>query len=254
MGRMARCCVQSLLKLVNSFLGMVGIAMIIYSLWMFRVWLRTDESNDVPVPWFIYAILGLGASLCVITCSGHIAAETANGCCLYIVSFHGGFGLGTHALFITCIDVLWSGFSRCYEDIVLPYMAFVFMIFLLEAAVTADVFLNHNWQEDFPADATGNLDKLEDFVKDNFDICKWIGLSVVAVQGLSMFLAMVLKALGPHSEKYYESDDEYLPDRVPLLKNYAPPHGSEPAYGVKSDSWIVRTNSKVRALIISKVS
>ncbi|XP_042061063.1 tetraspanin-19-like [Salvia splendens] len=208
MGRMARCCVQSLLKLVNSFLGMVGIAMIIYSLWMFRVWLRTDESNDVPVPWFIYAILGLGASLCVITCSGHIAAETANGCCLYI------------------------------------YMAFVFMIFLLEAAVTADVFLNHNWQEDFPADATGNLDKLEDFVKDNFDICKWIGLSVVAVQGLSMFLAMVLKALGPHSEKYYESDDEYLPDRVPLLKNYAPPHGSEPAYGVKSDSWIVRTNSK----------
>ncbi|XP_047945316.1 tetraspanin-19-like [Salvia hispanica] len=207
MGRMARCCVQSLLKLVNSLLGMVGIAMMIYSLWMFRVWLRTDESTDVPVPWFIYAILGIGASLCVITCSGHIAAETANGCCLYI------------------------------------YMAFVFMIFLLEAAVTADVFLNHNWQEDFPADATGNLDKLKDFVKDNFDICKWIGLSVVAVQGLSMLLAMVLKALGPHSEKYYESDDEYLPDRVPLLKNYAPPHGSEPAYG-KSDSWIVRSNSK----------
>ncbi|XP_042066179.1 tetraspanin-19-like [Salvia splendens] len=205
---MARCCVQSLLKLVNSLLGMVGIAMIIYSLWMFRVWLRTNESTDVPVPWFIYTILGIGASLCVITCSGHIAAETANGCCLFI------------------------------------YMAFVFMIFLLEAAVTADVFLNHNWQEDFPADATGNFDKLKDFVKDNFDICKWIGLSVVAVQGLSMLLAMVLKALGPHSEKYYESDDEYLPDRVPLLKNYAPPHGSEPAYGAKSDSWIGRINSK----------
>lgn len=35
---------------------------------------------------FIYTILGLGISLCFITCSGHIAAETANGCCLYIVS------------------------------------------------------------------------------------------------------------------------------------------------------------------------
>lgn len=48
---MARSCVQSMLKLVNSILGMVGIAMIIYALWMFRVWLRTDESLSVPVPW-----------------------------------------------------------------------------------------------------------------------------------------------------------------------------------------------------------
>ncbi|XP_047970801.1 tetraspanin-19-like [Salvia hispanica] len=212
MGRMARSCVQSLLKLFNSLLGMAGIALIIYSLWMFRVWLHTDESMNFPVPWFIYTILGLGVSLCVITCSGHIAAETANGCCLYI------------------------------------YMAFVFMIFMLEAAVTTDVFLNHDWQEDFPADATGNLDRLKDFIKDNYDICKWIGLSMVAVQGLSMLLAMVLKALGPHSEKYYESDDEYLPDRVPLLKNYVPPqsyaNGSESAYGVKSDSWSARINSK----------
>lgn len=199
-----------MLKLVNSVLGMVGIAMIIYSLWMFRVWLRTDESDSVPVPWFIYTILGLGASLCVITCSGHIAAETANGCCLYI------------------------------------YMAFVFMLFVVEAAVTADVFLNHSWQEDFPTDATGNLDRLKDFVKDNFDICKWIGLTVVAVQGLSMLLATILKALGPHSDRYYESDDEYLPDRVPLLKNYVPPQSyvvGESAYGVKND--YLRTNSKI---------
>lgn len=26
-------------------------------------------------------------------------------------------------------------------------MAFVFMLFVVEAAVTADVFLNHSWQE-----------------------------------------------------------------------------------------------------------
>jgi hypothetical protein len=36
---------------------------------------------------FIYAFLGLGVTFCVITCSGHVAAETANGCCLYLVSF-----------------------------------------------------------------------------------------------------------------------------------------------------------------------
>ena len=35
---------------------------------------------------FIYTFLGLGISLCLITCSGHIAAETANGHCLSCVS------------------------------------------------------------------------------------------------------------------------------------------------------------------------
>ena len=40
-------------------------------------------------------------------------------------------------------------------------------------------------------------------------------------QGLSLLLAMILKALGPH--QYYDNDVEYAYDRVPLLKN-APPH------------------------------
>lgn len=57
-------------------------------------------------------------------------------------------------------------------------------------------------------------------------------------QGLSLLLAMILKALGPH--QYYDSDDEYGPDRVPLLKN-APPHYVvvDPGYthGTKNDGW-----------------
>lgn len=210
MGRMARICIQSLLKAVNSGLGMVGIAMILYALWMLRVWLRHLQSDTAPIPWFIYAILGLGVTLCVIFCSGHIAAETANGCCIYI------------------------------------YMVFVFLLFVLEAAVTADIFLNHSWEEDFPEDPSKNFDQLKHFIRKNFDICKCIGLTVVAVQGLSILLAIILKALGPHSERYYESDDDYLPDRVPLLKNYVPPQSyvvDDQTYG-KNGSWNMRINSK----------
>lgn len=68
------------------------------------------------------------------------------------------------------------------------------------------------------------------------------------MQGLSMLLAMILKALGPHSETYYESDDDYIPDRVPLLKNYVRPHPyvvSDPLYQPKNDSWNIKINSKV---------
>ncbi|XP_057506303.1 tetraspanin-19-like [Actinidia eriantha] len=213
MARMVRSFIQSLLKLVNSAIGMVGIAMTLYALWMIRDWQRQMDPfvvPNTPPPWFMYTFLGLGVTLCVITCSGHIAAETASGCCLYC------------------------------------YMVFVFLSLILEAAVTTDVFLNHNWEQDFPVDPSENFRKFKDFVKKNYEICKWIGILVVCVQGLCMLLAMILKALGPHPERCYDSDDDYIPDRVPLLKNYVQPsYGvGDPVYGTKNHSWNVRINDK----------
>ncbi|XP_038704634.1 tetraspanin-19-like [Tripterygium wilfordii] len=217
MVRVVRSCVQSLLKFVNSLIGMVGIAMILYSVWLIRNWQRHTgdwpfPASDHPAPWFIYTFLGLGVTLCVITCSGHVAAETANGCCLYI------------------------------------YMMFVFLLLMLEAGVIADVFLNPNWEEDFPEDPSGSFHKFKRFVQSNFEICKWVGLSILSIQGLSFLLSMVLKALGPH--RYYDSDDEYYsPDRVPLLNN-AVVHSprcvvGDPVYGSRKDAWSIRINDKI---------
>ncbi|KDP24147.1 hypothetical protein JCGZ_25804 [Jatropha curcas] len=215
MGRLMRNFIQSILKLLNSLIGMVGLGMILYGVWLIRVWQR--EMGDLPfedsdhlAPWFIYTFLGVGVTLCVITCLGHVAAETANGCCLYL------------------------------------YMLFVFLLFMLEAGVTADVFLNRDWEQDFPKDPTGSFNQFKDFIRSNFEMCKWIGLSIVSVQGLSFLLALLLKALGPH--QYYDSDDEYAPDRVPLLNNAVipPPYVvGNPVVGSKSDSWSVRINEKV---------
>jgi hypothetical protein len=88
-GRMVRSCVQTALKAVNSVVGLAGMAVILYALWMLRAWYRevADLDQRFPVPWFIYTFLGLGIFLCLVTCSGHIAAETANGHCLSCVSF-----------------------------------------------------------------------------------------------------------------------------------------------------------------------
>jgi len=198
---------------VNSLIAMVGLAMVLYALWMIKVWHRhMDElffgGSDYPTPWFMYTFLGLGISLCVITCTGHVAAETANGCCLYL------------------------------------YMMFVFLLLILEAGVTADVFLNRNWEQDFPPDPSGSFAQFKDFVRSNFEICKWIGLTIVSVQGLSLLLSMLLKALGPH--QYYDSDDDYAPDRVALLVNAAqpPPYVvGDPVYGSKN-AWNVRITDK----------
>jgi hypothetical protein len=61
-------------------------------------------------------------------------------------------------------------------------MIFVFIIIILEGAITTDVFLNSNWEEDFPDDPSGKFEEFKDFIRSNFEICEWIGLSVVAAQ------------------------------------------------------------------------
>ena len=55
---------QSILKLVNSLIGMVGMAMILYALWMIRVWQRHTADlpfgggSDFPVPWYEFIFPG----------------------------------------------------------------------------------------------------------------------------------------------------------------------------------------------------
>ncbi|KAH9744138.1 tetraspanin-19 [Citrus sinensis] len=208
MARIVRSCIQSLLKMVNSVIGMVGIAMIMYALWLLRVWQRQmvdfPIGDDDPVPWFIYAFLGLRVALCVITCSGHIGAE-----------------------------------------LLTAYMFFVFLFIILEAGVAADVFLNREWEEDFPEDPSGSFTQFKDFIRSNFQFCKWIGLSIVFVQGLSFILAVILKTLGP--QRYYDSDDDCDPgtDRVPLLRDVVHPPTyvvGDPVYGPRNDAWPIRMN------------
>ncbi|KAB1221932.1 Tetraspanin-19 [Morella rubra] len=65
MGRIAKSCLRSLLKVSNSVMGIVGIAMILYSFWMMRVWQREMDSSsshrafNATDPW-IYLRIQLG--------------------------------------------------------------------------------------------------------------------------------------------------------------------------------------------------
>ncbi|KAL7609946.1 tetraspanin-19 [Lactuca sativa] len=184
MTTLLRICIQSLLKLVNSVMGMYGIATIFYAVWIIKIRHHQVDDSYPLAPWFIYAIFGFGAILCAITLWGHIAAEMSNIWCLYC------------------------------------YLIFIFLILILEGAITMDVILNPNWEKDFPKDPSGNLIELKDFIKENIHFCKWVGLSILSVEGFCMFLATILIALGPH-QKDYESDNECTQEGVPFLKHYS---------------------------------
>ncbi|KAJ6769818.1 TETRASPANIN [Salix purpurea] len=210
MARVARTCLRSILKIVNSTLGLFGIAMILYGLWMLRVWKRDMESPsfddfDYTALWFIYTFLSIGATLCLITCLGHISAESSNGFCL------------------SC------------------YMVIIFLLLLLETLVAADILLNSDWEKDLPEDPTGRLHDFREFVESNFDFFKWIAMLIILVQqGFSILLAMILRALGPNNGSKHDIDEEYTSARLPLIN----PHLQTPQYVVgeprfttKNDAW-----------------
>nr|GFB13032.1 tetraspanin-18-like isoform X1 [Tanacetum cinerariifolium] len=101
------------------------------------------ESNSIPAPWFIYAFMGLGVILCCISCIGHIAAEAIHGCCL------------------------------CF------YTILKIVLILLELSLVAFIALDHRWAKDLPDDPTGQLDSIREFIEDNLDICKWVGIVII---------------------------------------------------------------------------
>lgn len=176
--------------------------MILYSVWMLNQWNSHHHSlhpnytqtpwtssatfvsdfliGDLPAPWFIYTFLGIGIIVSAVSCSGHIAAETTNGCCL------------------------------CFYTILVTFLI------LFEAAMVGDIFFNHYWEKDFPKDPTGEFETIKVFIKDNINTCKWVGLAIVIMQVLSLLLATILRAMVSPTKNDYDSDDDYF---LPIASN-----------------------------------
>lgn len=136
---------------------------------------KLKSSVTLPAPWFIYAFLGAGIVACVVTCAGHIAAETASSCCL------------------------------CF------YTTLLCILLILQAAITGAIFFDKQWHEDIPNDPTGQLDRIYAFIEENYDICKWVGLAVLIIQALALLFSLILRAVADTGKRGYDSDDDYLP-------------------------------------------
>jgi len=54
------------------------------------------------------------------------------------------------------------------------------------------------WHQDFPKDPSGSFDQFKGFVRSNFELCKWIGISIVFVQ-VSLSLSLSLSLIFPAS-------------------------------------------------------
>ncbi|XP_038888178.1 tetraspanin-20 [Benincasa hispida] len=160
----------------------------------------------LPAPWFIYSFMGFGILLCCITLVGCIAAEAISGCCL------------------------------CF------YNMLIMLFILVEVALVAFIAIDRRWEKDLPLDPTGELDGLWQFIEDNIDLCKWIGIVVISTQALSLLLAIILRSMVSTRKTEYDTEEEVgAQDRTrePLLN---PP--ANQASGAHFDLWGARMREK----------
>ncbi|KAJ6389105.1 hypothetical protein OIU77_027456 [Salix suchowensis] len=240
-------CLEWLLKLLNILLTLVGLAMIGYGIYLFVEYTRTDDnvalvstlsdgqgltqlgrpmlmavslsdsiSDKLSKAWFIYVFVAVGVILFIISCFGCIGAATGNGCCL------------------TCYSIL------------------IVLLILVELGCAAFIFFDKSWKEEIPTDKTGDFGMVYEFLKQNWNIVKWVALGIVILEALIFMLALVVRAANRPVE--YDSDDELIAprqqNRQPLLNRPPGPASGAPVAGTtdqrpsRNDAWSTRMREK----------
>ncbi|KAM0866588.1 hypothetical protein ACQ4PT_042539 [Festuca glaucescens] len=183
-GGWARCCLGFLLKFLAFLQAFAAVSAVLYGAWILSRWARHHELHIdrlLPDLWFACAVMAAGLLYCAILLAGYVAAEISSGCCL------------------------------CF------YTVLAMAMLLLEASLAGHLLLNEHWMQDLPYDRTGELNNLVSFVQNNLDLCKWTALATLATQALSLLLAMVLRAMVSTSSEDYDSDEDFVVIRRPLL-------------------------------------
>ncbi|KAJ0251607.1 Tetraspanin-20 [Hirschfeldia incana] len=248
----------SILKILNFLQAFIGISIIIYSIWMLDQYnrhvpidppppsqppaasttlhgfenlnsvsdsLKTPigfvsglalgdsgfnlRSLDLPAPWFIYSFMGIGILVCIVTIIGFIAAEAISGCCL------------------------------CFYSILKT------LLIILEAALVGYIAIDRHWEKDLPYDPTGELTSLRAFIEANIDICKWVGVGVVAIQLLSLLLALVLRAMVSPRQSELDDEDDYENPINRARENLLAPQANQTSSGSSNiDNWRSRIREK----------
>lgn len=184
---------------------------------LLAVSLSDNFFDKLPKAWFIYLFIGVGAVLFIVSCFGCIGATTRNGCCLI-----------------------------CYSILVA-------LLILVELGCAAFLFFDKSWKEEIPTDKTGDFDMMYGFLRENWDIVRWVALGIVIFEALLFLLALIVRAVNRPAD--YDSDDELINPRQqvrqPLLNNrQAGPPSGLPVAGTtdqrpnRNDAWSTRMREK----------
>ncbi|WJX55154.1 Tobamovirus multiplication protein 2A, variant 3 [Trifolium repens] len=240
---------ECILKLLNFILTVTGLAMVGYGIYLLVEFSKASDAetpdispvsddsaliqlgrpilmavslsdsifDKLPKAWFIYLFIGVGAVLFVVSCFGCIGAATRNGCCLQT-----------------------------------KYSILVALLILVELGCAAFLVFDKSWKEEIPTDKTGDFDMIYGFLRENWNIVRWVALGIVIFEALLFLLALIVRAVNRPAD--YDSDDELMNPRQqarqPLLNRQAGTPAGLPVAGAidqrpsRNDAWSARMREK----------
>ncbi|PKA51029.1 Tetraspanin-19 [Apostasia shenzhenica] len=176
---LCRSCLSFFLKFLNYLQALVGISIALYSVYVLSNWNRRTDLEEQSFPWFVYLLMGLGLLLCLISCTGYLAAGESKSCYL------------------------------CF------YVILTATLIMFEGALLAHLVLNRRSEQD-PHDATGELQGLHEFVGENMDVVDCVSVSLLVFQA-SLLLALILREALPHTSSNDGMNGDFDFTTKPLL-------------------------------------
>ncbi|EIE19829.1 hypothetical protein COCSUDRAFT_44255 [Coccomyxa subellipsoidea C-169] len=154
------------------------------------------------------------------------------------------FAFGGVGLF-TCITAAsgLAGVTWNSRALLGMYSVLLVVMLLAQAVVAAALFTDKSWRRYLPPDETGEVKKIERFVKSKLDVCRWVGLAVLVVQLLSLALAYALSTAQQRLLEVSDDDeDEVWGRRRPLLSSE--PESPMERGDARTDAWSARMRDK----------
>ncbi|XVF48529.1 hypothetical protein PTKIN_Ptkin03bG0198000 [Pterospermum kingtungense] len=164
MTRCARCCLHYAMKIVNLIMNFLGIAIIVYSLWLQKKWndgaAELPSYPSLPTPWFIYSCFGMGIAVCLSTLFSYMVSNCINNS-------------------ILCIYI----FSIC-------------SLLFLEVVVIVTIFFKYDWTSLISKYIDTNHEDFKSFVIFHEKMCQLIAIMILVPQVSVIALAIILWTVG----------------------------------------------------------
>eukprot|EP00898_Chlorokybus_atmophyticus_P009251 jgi/Chlat1/956/Chrsp108S01430 len=226
-----RGCLQFMLKLTNMALAMVGLAMIVYSLWMLRATQLKEAGGDgsgsatnntLQNSTFDSSLLSWNWTLQ--PASAHFAPEPAPAPVpLPEPSPAPGPSAEPQSIPWFIYGFLAAGcLTFCVSTLGLIGAETGIML-AAQIGLAVAFYVDDSWTKKLPPDSSGQAAKTYKFITENLQIVRIVAVVLLALQVLSVCFALALRSTRPTGlEALEDEEDVETPRRTPLLQNNRP--------------------------------
>ncbi|KAH7685712.1 hypothetical protein IHE45_04G058400 [Dioscorea alata] len=163
-----RCSLNNAMRIANFIVNLFGIGMIVYSLWLLKVWTTVMvqvgfPSLAIPKPWFIYTFLGVGILVCFGALLGYMVSN-----CMSRTS-------------LSC------------------YTLFHGLVLVIQVAAIVVILFRIDWQAVISKYIDEESSEIKNILMFHLYLCHLIGVGILISEAIVLILAIVLRALGPES-------------------------------------------------------